>query len=1159
MPKKIREMTDQEFRQYIAEGKELKAGDNLERILESDYADRDWDDQQDFILRMMQIQFPTLQGLSLDQMREIITDDEYDVEDIWDEIRLNLNAINIRRHAKTLAIAVFGAYMKEEPSKRGKDTNAVVITKRDITDAVNYVSAVKDELNKKGYINPVQLSIDEMKREALDAVSKASQTPQDPNTAADPEAIKNFTDTFAYEVVTDPNTGLVKFGGVPQPIGSVLTEDIINTGNPEMLKEFAKAHEKELNRREKRYLNYKIKVAEKLDRLEKDAVDNIAWGDDAGAKKTLDVDLDSGYTGFSKLRLNQPQSSDNGCWSCAYSLLLESRGIILSQENIRAFRPDYRKDTPPQDKATKDLGLRLNSDRVNNIFENADLLMKVAPNTTMSQMVLNPVETDGVTVTDTNGNTKFLSEQQKVLFKDYYISRTVEQLKKVINDAINIDRSPVALNWNDHYVTITGIDENGNVRVEDSAKSMAGQHTRFCSLQDIAEECLFGKDTKNGVIRSKGLGLVWLKDIEPIDYEKRIEDSPRLLNDAPELFSTDEMGNLKVEVPFNHPKYSSTGKPANGQVSGSGVSANVMLDQKLSNDVFGGQIGNFEPGAYFMGNIETYYPGKLNYRYDPRVLKDGIDKGNENIAALHTLMDNALYELHKRHGPIHWEDFEKYQDALRKLNISKSRETKENALETLRELHDLFRTKTDDGKTYYEVLESALLPQSREQFGRLWIAIDRGGELNLDMEGLLAETEEARRLDASVKAPDFAPQSPYEDFIRTEWSKLESCAQRRAEKKEYLVSLSKIIAASEIYDEKIISIQNDPKPLNMSTVEISNRAEEIMQTRSFQILMSQDHYKELAASGDRYKMINELEEINHRLSAMAASDKLDSYAYTHANYKNKHKQLRKLYNEVNKTEKGSIWGLGIISRDENTPKYSRALAALDKLSDNHLSPMSGADVFICIEDIKEYLKGKEEKRGTGYGQTRWNCFMAALADVMPRKEFEEYCDEINRIRGVSNDPFSSDYVGPENFYTKKDSLGDIMNDTLTRINDGKATVRDYARLIALRQIGVEKAGGQGEFLSDKKEFGRTKLRKITDAIMMEDDFKNFMKWIKPDELKAMLAQPNAAGISGYREFAVSYFREHHPEQQPNNKAAAPKAPSVTGSASKKQDPKKPTK
>ena len=341
--------------------------------------------------------------------------------------------------------------MQEEQSRRSDNINTDLITEDQIADAQKDVDAFIGESIAHRYQNPVQFSINEIKKEAARAGKIYSPDILYSNNVANPDLLRNFKDTFAYEVVTDPETGLVRNGGIPQPIGKVLTEDIINTGNLEMLKEFAEAHGKELNRREKRYLSCKIKAAEKIDKLEKEAVNNLAWGNDAKVKKTLNVDLASGYTGFSKLKLNEPQSSDNGCWSCAYSLLLESRGINLSQEDIRAFRPDYTKDTPPQDKATKDLGLRLNSDRVNNIFENADLLIKVAPNTTMSQLVLNPVETEGLTVADTNGNTVFMTGEQKQLFKDYYISRSVEQLKQVISNAINIDRSPVALNWNDHY------------------------------------------------------------------------------------------------------------------------------------------------------------------------------------------------------------------------------------------------------------------------------------------------------------------------------------------------------------------------------------------------------------------------------------------------------------------------------------------------------------------------------------------------------------------------------------------------------------------------------------------------------------------------------------------------------------------------------------
>ena len=49
------------------------------------------------------------------------------------------------------------------------------------------------------------------------------------------------------------------------------------------------------------------------------------------------------------------------------------------------------------------------------------------------------------------------------------------------------------------------------------------------------------------------------------------------------------------------------------------------------------------------------------------------------------------------------------------------------------------------------------------------------------------------------------------------------------------------------------------------------------------------------------------------------------------------------------------------------------------------------------------------------------------------------------------------------------------------------------------------------------------------------NFKNFMKYVKPEDLRAMMAQPNAAGISGYREYVKNYFLEHQQEQVQQNK------------------------
>lgn len=67
------------------------------------------------------------------------------------------------------------------------------------------------------------------------------------------------------------------------------------------------------------------------------------------------------------------------------------------------------------------------------------------------------------------------------------------------------------------------------------------------------------------------------------------------------------------------------------------------------------------------------------------------------------------------------------------------------------------------------------------------------------------------------------------------------------------------------------------------------------------------------------------------------------------------------------------------------------------------------------------------------------------------------------------------------------------------------------------------------------------------------NFKNFMKYVKPEDLRTMVAQPNAAGISGYREYVKNYFLEHQQEQVQQNNGVNHEAPAVPGTKSKKTE------
>ncbi len=127
--------------------------------------------------------------------------------------------------------------------------------------------------------------------------------------------------------------------------------------------------------------------------------------------------------------------------------------------------------------------------------------------------------------------------------------------------------------------------------------------------------------------------------------------------------------------------------------------------------------------------------------------------------------------------------------------------------------------------------------------------------------------------------------------------------------------------------------------------------------------------------------------------------------------------------------------------------------------------------------------------------------MIFLANTMPPDKFEEYCCRVNEIRGVG--PNSSKYVGPENFYVKGTKLESIMNDSKFRISRGTATLRDYARILAVRNMGDDDEMYVGDEVFDTED-SMHMLRKETDKILSDPRFKNFVEKASKQELAEML-------------------------------------------------------
>ncbi len=131
----------------------------------------------------------------------------------------------------------------------------------------------------------------------------------------------------------------------------------------------------------------------------------------------------------------QYQTTGCGCWSCAYSMLLEAYGRGINQQILRAARPDAS-SADMQDVRQKSVAGIIHDDFYSP-FENADICSKIVPNAAMRQVGIESLDP---------GN----------------ISGAIAEFKKYVTEAICEHHSPVALTNGTHFITIVGIDKNRN-------------------------------------------------------------------------------------------------------------------------------------------------------------------------------------------------------------------------------------------------------------------------------------------------------------------------------------------------------------------------------------------------------------------------------------------------------------------------------------------------------------------------------------------------------------------------------------------------------------------------------------------------------------------------------------------------------------------------
>ncbi len=319
----------------------------------------------------------------------------------------------------------------------------------------------------------------------------------------------------------------------------VIPKEIRNTSNVEELSDFLSIFREDLQKSDPLYVRYLERQIDVILRMEE-----LITSESAKTAPPELVNIKKHPKG-SELLIHQKahQTSINGCWSVAYSNLLLSRGIDISQEDIRGYR--QVRDVKEAGKLTPNEEKILFKDEMANPFEKRDLLLSLLPNTAIQEITLS--ESFGISN----------QEQRKI---------TEGFLRTFIKEAIDIHHSPIALLKGKHYVTIVGYD--GDTLIYQDSRphrndSKADQTYTDMTIQSLVSDSLTNPITmnslvdlhkvpgKNEVFESKGIEGLTLKTGEDGNtgtFEMRDKDgSAAVERTNPE--STGSMMDEKFSLP----------------------------------------------------------------------------------------------------------------------------------------------------------------------------------------------------------------------------------------------------------------------------------------------------------------------------------------------------------------------------------------------------------------------------------------------------------------------------------------------------------------------------------------------------------------------------------------------------------------------------------
>ena len=918
---------------------------------------------------------------------------------------------------------------------------------------------------------------------------------------ANPTIVPFDTEYFAYNDTDGQQVVIEDYAPRKGSGYEILTDDVLNSGNLELLNHFKAANQEQLNDPKnapaRRYLDARIRNAERIQAHENKAK---LFAAQKKVPPKHEVVEQNGFILIQGLEYPNYQTSSNGCWSISYSTLLKSRGVDLPQEEIRQWRPDYKENAPVDEKPNKERKLLMNSDEPNSIYNNADLLGRVLPNTAVNNLHLEPFEPGQMTI-----NGRPLTRQQERIVRQEYFDQARDRLNETLVQALTEHQSPVSISMGGHYITVTGINpDTGMIRYEDSlGAARNAPRTKYMHLDDMLNQGL-GSTTRNGRrVHGGGIELTWLSDLPVSDYGQ-IEQG---LDPDAKYVKADESGNVTVDVLGNDQNLSVAGNPNQGQVTSKAIEQRFVLDQtKLSQNLNGAMVQGWGVGGGIMfGSSGSFYPGKVMRPGDPTLLNEAVTSMNGILNDVHTGLEQLTTNRMTQEEQARVAEFKNALRDIQDAGTGKQVDI-DQAREKLAGMYDFLMEKpANSGKTRFENYCADMGYEPRKKFIDNLRLLDYS--LGLDKEQhseRFADLHEPMEVEIRKEKKWGDARNQYVENMYGLWGTVQKNAEYNNVKgsdqqREMHYSLALIAANHVAYQKNLQSGKEMPFPTDE---EVSHELQQIQRSQSFRDTVKEMKPWMTDKSKGPMDFINDLGANAQRIT----DERRDTMRYSipKETWKWRKQRLQAISAGLQATGTGSYAG---VSRTKNTDDFAAAKLAVATIANApENAPPTGKTVKTAVDTVLTYLNGKEKRRGSDFGRERWNDCMKFLAETMPRKDFETYCTHVNEVRGVG--PGHANYVGPETFYPRC-SARYVLSDSVNRIVTRKNTMRDYARVIAMHSIAGRYPNVDPGNLILENDNQRRQLVSETERVMDDPRLATFISKTNAKTLRDMLK--NGAG------------------------------------------------